>query len=157
MVGETSDSHTVPGIRLIRMPGSPKWLIVIGVGGSLGTAVRAGLEAAFAPPLGQWPAVTFWINVGGAFLLGGLLEFLAAGGADRGWRRGLRLGVGTGVLGGFTTYSTFSVETAELLRHGYWQVGLGYPLASVVLGVLAALAGFGLARRLHRPRAGGRR
>ena len=90
--------------------------------------------------------MTFWINVVGSLALGGLLEGIAATGRDTGWRRGLRLGAGTGVLGGFTTYSTFSVETVLLLRSGEWLIGAGYALGSVGAGVLAALLGVRLVR-----------
>ena len=75
-----------------------------------------------------------------------LLEAIAESGRDAGWRRGLRLGVGTGVMGGFTTYSTFSVETVLLLRSGHWLLASGYAVASVVTGVLAAILGVRLVR-----------
>lgn len=134
----------------------PAWLGLIAVGGGLGTALRAWLEGSFATPPGQWPWVTFWINLGGAFLLGVLLESLAETGADRGWRRGVRLGVGTGLLGGFTTYSTFSVEIVERLRAGAWAIGVGYGLASVVGGLGAAWLALWVTRRLLRPWRAGR-
>ena len=60
----------------------------------------------------------------------------------------LRLGVGTGFLGGSTTYSAFSVEAVTLLGSDAWPMGLGYALSSVVLGVAAALSGAGLVRWL---------
>jgi len=56
--------------------------------------------------------------------------------------------VGTGVLGGYTTYSTFAVETAKLLGGGAVLIGVGYAVASVVLGLAAALGGTVLAARL---------
>lgn len=141
-------AHTIPGLRLLRLPVRPAWLVVIGVGGTGGTAVRAWLEAAFAAPAGSWPWVTFWINVGGSFLLGVLLEVLAETGRDVGWRRGLRLGLGTGLLGGFTTYSTFSVETVQLLDAGALLPGFGYAIGSVAGGLGAALLGTWIVRRL---------
>jgi fluoride exporter len=126
-------------------------LALILIGGMAGTAVRAGLEAAWPPASGQWPWTTFCINITGSLALGALLEFLGAG-SDDGWRRSVRLGVGTGVLGGYTTYSTFSVETVELLRAGQWLPGLGYAAASVVGGVAAAAAAIAVVRRLRRRR-----
>ena len=75
-----------------------------------------------------------------------LLEAIAESGRDTGWRRGVRLGVGTGVMGGLTTYSTFSVETVLLLRSGHWLLATGYAVASVVTGVLAAMLGVRLVR-----------
>jgi CrcB protein len=110
-------------------------------GGAVGTTLRYLLESAFAAPAGTWPWATFWINVTGALALGALLEALAVLGPDEGWRRSARLGLGTGVLGGFTTYSTFVVETAQLARHQEPVLAVGYDLASLAVGFLAALAG----------------
>lgn len=101
--------------------------------------------------------MTFWINLAGAFALAALLEVLAETGGDRGWRRGLRLGIGTGLLGGFTTYSTFSVEIVLLFRSGAWSIGAGYGLVSVVGGLVVALVATWVIRRLLRRRAGGAR
>ena len=125
---------------------------VVLVGGAFGTAVRAALESAFPAQPGAWPWTTFAINVSGSFLLGLLLETLSRRGPDAGLRRYLRLGVGTGVMGGYTTYSTFAVETVRLLGLGGAAtfLGIGYALGSVVLGLLAASAGMWLAARWSR-------
>ena len=144
------DGHSVPGLRMLRLPVRPAWLAVILLGGTVGTALRAWIEGAFAPQVGEWPWATFWINVSGALLLGIVLELLAATGPDRGWRRGVRLGVGTGLLGGYTTYSTFSVETLQLLQAGAWLIGLAYAIASVLLGLIAAFLGGRAVRRVLR-------
>lgn len=128
----------------------PRILALIVVGGAAGTAGRAWLETAYAPPSGTWPWITFGINLGGALLLGLLLELLARTGDDRGWRRLARLGLGTGMLGGFTTYSTFAVETAALLRDGLPWLAVGYGAGSVLGGVAAAWLGFELARSATR-------
>lgn len=123
-------------------------LAVIVVGGMVGTVVRAGLESAMPAGVGQWPWTTFWINISGSFVLGLLLELLSAG-EDTGWRRTLRLGVGTGVLGGYTTYSTFSVETVGLLRAGLWLPAAGYAVISVLGGIAAAMVAMLIVRRLR--------
>ncbi|OIQ88204.1 putative fluoride ion transporter CrcB [mine drainage metagenome] len=112
------------------------------LGGMLGTALRAQLEGAFAAPAGEWPWVTFVINLVGSFVLGALLEVLSRTGADAGWRRAVRIGLGTGVIGGFTTYSTFIVETALLVRDGHAGTGAVYAVVSLVLGLLSATTGF---------------
>ena len=124
----------------------PRWLFLIFVGAALGTTVRSLLEGAWPAGPGAFPWTTFSINVCGSLLLGMLLEAIAASGRDSGWRRGVRLGVGTGVLGGFTTYSTFSVEAVLLLRSGHWLLATGYALATVGTGVLAAMLGVRLVR-----------
>ncbi len=133
---------------MLRIPVRPVWLGVIGLGGAAGTATRAWLESQFPAAAGEWPWTTFWINLTGALLLGALLEVLAGSGPDRGWRRGVRLGMGTGFLGGYTTYSSFAVETLGLIQSGAWLLGFGYALGSVVAGLAAALAGARLVRRL---------
>lgn len=120
------------------------------VGGALGTALRAGLENAFAPPTG-WPWATFGINLVGSFVLGLLLERLVRGGPDEGRRRAVRLGCGTGILGGFTTYSTFVLEVERLATDGESAVAVAYPLVSVVLGLALAVAGMALAGRRPGP------
>jgi len=121
---------------------------VVFVGGALGTSIRAALEAAFPAQPGGWPWATFLINVSGAFLLGLLLETLSRRGPDVGARRLVRLGLGTGVMGGYTTYSTFTLETVRLIGSGAMLAGIGYALGSVLIGLAAALAGSRLAIRL---------
>ena len=148
--GATSDGHRLPSPRRVLPPVRPAWLGLIWVGGSLGTALRAWLENNLGPPPGQWPWLTLWINIGGSLILGVVLQALAMTGPDRGWRRGARLCVGTGLLGGFTTYGTFSVEVVHLFRSGDWLVAMGYALVSVVGGVLAAVAAICAVSRLAR-------
>jgi len=128
------------------LPVDPRWLVLIFGGAALGTTARSLLEGTWPAAPGGFPWTTFWINAGGSLLLGMLLEAVAESGRDNGWRRGLRLGVGTGAMGGFTTYSTFSVEAVLLLRSGHWLLAAGYVLTSVVTGVLAAMLGVRLVR-----------
>ncbi len=134
-------------------PGRPvhlrgRYLGLVAVGGAIGTGARAALAAAFPPGAGiSWTILV--INVVGAFCLGLLLEALAHRGPDVGGRRALRLFVGTGVLGGFTTYSTLADDTAQLLDVGRWGAGAGYALLSVVLGLAAVAVGVVVAGRLR--------
>jgi CrcB protein len=99
------------------------------------------------------PIGTFGINVVGAFLLGALLEALALRGADEGRRRDLRLFIGTGVLGGFTTYSAFAVDTDGLIVAQNVGGSILYAVATIVVGALATVAGIALSARLARRRA----
>jgi len=150
MVSSEPAGHVIPGPRIVQLPVRPGWLGVILVGGAIGTFVRALLEKAFAPAAGHWPWTTFWINLSGALILGVLLEILAESGPDHGWRRGLRLGLGTGVMGGYTTYSTFAVETVKLFQADRWLLGLGYALGSILAGLVLAFSGARAVRRLVR-------
>jgi CrcB protein len=122
------------------------------LGGALGTALRAEL-AALLPASGGWSWTILGINVVGAFCLGLLLDALARRGPDEGRRRSVRLFVGTGVLGGFTTYSTLALDVAEFLRDGRADAGAAYGLLSVVLGVVAVALGLLVAGRTRPPSA----
>lgn len=110
------------------------------VGGAVGTGGRA-LVSATAPPLAGVPLAVLVVNVVGAFLLGLLLARLDRAGADDGRRRDLRLLLGTGVLGGFTTYSALAADTAALLTDGRPGTAAAYAGGTLVLGLVAALAG----------------
>lgn len=131
----------------------PGLIALVAAGGAVGTAARYGLSQVLAPVDG-WPVATFVENLLGAFLLGVLLEALARRGPETPGRLRLRLALGTGALGGFTTFSALAIEIERLLAAGRVALGLGYGAASVVLGFVACLAGVGLATRLHRSRAG---
>jgi CrcB protein len=93
---------------------------------------------------------TFGINVVGAFLLGVLLELLAGHSPDTGWSRRMRLGLGTGGLGGFTTYSALATQTVVLAATHPGRA-IGYALGTVIVGAAASIAGIWLSRRRRRP------
>lgn len=133
---------TPPGAATGAVPDVPLALpagaALVAVGGVLGVLLRALLTSPAAP--GAWPWATFAVNVAGSLLLGALLAVLQRG-PDVGRRRAVRLAAGTGVLGGFTTYSTFALEVEQLLSSGHAATGVAYALVSVVLGVVAAGVG----------------
>lgn len=120
----------------------PRLLALVFLGGAAGTAVRAAIEGAAPTPPGSWPWATFGINLIGAFLLGLLLETLARREALVGAGRGARLLLGTGLLGGFTTYSLFALEALRLTL----PLAILYAVLTASLGVAAAAVGFRLAR-----------
>lgn len=132
----------------------PRLLVLVVFGGAIGTTARWEVGRALPLAAGHWPWATFVINVAGSFLLGLLLEVILRRGAEVGWRRDVRVGVGTGILGGFTTYSTFVVETDRLIASGHAVTGVAYAVGSVAAGVLAALMGTLLARVLTPERPG---
>ncbi len=131
--------------------------LLIGTGGTLGTAARYALDVTFPAVPGTMPVTIFLINMAGAFLLGLLLEGLYRRGSDVGWRRDVRLLVGTGLLGGFTTYSTFAVGAAQLLgTSGVTAEGFLYLFATVTGGTTMAILGIVCAQWLPKREGGDR-
>ena len=124
------------------------------LGGCLGALTRAALSAAVPDPADGLPTTTLAVNLSGALVLGWLLRTLALSGGDRGWRRPLRLGLGTGVLGGYTTFSTFDIQSLQLVWHDHLLASGLYLAISLLGGFLAAWAGTAVAkstaRRPHR-------
>jgi fluoride exporter len=128
---------------------TPTFVVLVGLGGAAGSIARHGVERLLGTSDGL-PVGTLAVNLLGAFALGALLEGLVARGSEVGHRRAARLLVGTGFLGGFTTYSALAVETDGLLRDGQAALALGYVLTTVVIGLLASLAGVLCARAAAR-------
>ncbi len=132
----------------------PRLVALVGVGGAVGTLGRYALTRAL-PGGDGWPVATFLANLVGAFLLGLLLEALVRRGSEDETRRRLRLALGSGVLGGFTTFSSLAIEIERLGSGGRALLGATYGLVSVVAGVACAGAGVVLAARRHDRRAAG--
>jgi CrcB protein len=148
---EDADTDTVDTGRASPIHLNWRYLVMVFVGGAVGTAVREGLVLVI-PNLGGIPLAIFVINVFGAFLLGLLLEALSRGGPDEGRRRSLRLLLGTGFLGGFTTYSTLATGTTLLAVEGSNGLAIAYSLATVVLGAAASWGGIAAGASIHRRR-----
>ncbi len=115
------------------------WLV--GIGGALGAMSRYGVGRLIGIWPGGWPMATFVVNISGGLLMGLLSAVLLHLGGE-GWR----LLLGVGVLGGYTTFSSFSLEVMLLIDNNQWPMALGYALASVVLSVLAIAAGMWIGR-----------
>ena len=137
-----------------RAPSVTASLALVAAGGCAGTLVRAALERAWPASPGHLPVTTLALNVVGALALGLLLGALGEG------RPRLRLALGTGVLGGLTTHSTFILESHRLLTSGgdggHPVLGAAYLVGSMVAGLVAAGLGLWLAGRLRRPGRTGR-
>jgi len=116
----------------------------VAAGGVLGSEARYLLGVAFAQTPGTWPWTTFWINVSGCLLIGVLYTVLTERVDPHPLLRPL---LGVGVLGGYTTFSTFSVETVGLVDAGRPALALAYALVTPVVAVLACAVGVGLGRR----------
>jgi CrcB protein len=133
-----------------RSPAGVGWpvLTVISAGGVTGTLARYGLAEAFPHPADRFAWATFGINISGCLLIGVLMVLVTDV-----WptRRLLRPFLGTGLLGGYTTFSTYILDTQQLLAAGAARTALTY-LAGTLLAALAAVyAGSTLTRwAVHR-------
>lgn len=124
-------------------------LLLIALGGAVGTSLRYGIAVGMLKWLGSaFPFGTLMANVLGSFLLGVVMESVG----DR-ELAGVRLDLilGTGVMGGFTTYSSFNLETIRLAEQGAWgRAGL-YVGVTLIVCLLAGVGGVALARSLRGP------
>ena len=117
--------------------------LLAAAGGALGALARWGVAVALPRSSGQWPWATLVVNLSGCLLMGVLLAVLAARRPDD---DRLRTFLGAGVLGGFTTFSAFAVEGADLLRAGFPILAGAYVAVSVLGGLLAVALGIRLGR-----------
>lgn len=139
-----------PGVYEWPLHLTPSLMSVVFLGGCVGTASRYGITLVIAPLKDGWPLATFLVNMAGAFLLGLLLEALVRRGKDEGKRRLARLGVGTGFIGAFTTYSALAVETDLLLRNGHFGVACMYAGGSMFGGIIFSTIGIQVAAVHHK-------
>ncbi len=102
-------------------------VIFVGLGGAIGAILRYGVGVLVATPL-----ATLTVNVIGSFLIGVVWVMLAQKGFDR-----ASAFLITGVLGGFTTFSAFSLDALRLFESGRWGAGAGYITVSVLCSLLA--------------------
>lgn len=108
--------------------------IFVGIGGFIGSICRYLIGLIPIKAQSGFPFKTFAINIVGAFVIG-LIAALAM--KNKSLNPNVVLMLKVGVCGGFTTFSTFAYETADLIHSGKWGVALCYALGSAVLGVLA--------------------
>lgn len=117
--------------------------LIVAAGGALGAVARYGVGRIL--PAAGWPWGTLTVNVVGGLLMGLLTGWLAFRGGAHG--ESLRLFAAVGLLGGFTTFSAFSLETALMIERRQFALAGGYVAASVALSVLALFIGLMVARR----------
>jgi fluoride exporter len=113
-------------------------------GGFVGAVVRAELVQAFPAQAGEWPWVTFGVNVAGAFMVGYFTTRLQERLPVSAYRRPL---LGTGLCGALTTFSTMQIELLGMLDRESVGLALAYSLTSVVVGFLAVGVATNLVRR----------
>jgi CrcB protein len=120
-------------------------VLLVALGGGLGAAARFGVSLAIPARGDAWPLATFLINVSGSLAIGILAGWLSTRGeAGEQWR----LFLGVGVLGGFTTFSAYSLETVRMIERNDWLGASTYSIGSVLAGLVAVAIGMGLAKRV---------
>ena len=120
--------------------------LLVFVGGGLGASLRHFINVTCARCIGtSFPWGTFIINITGSTVMGLIAGYLAfKGEASQPWR----LFIMTGILGGYTTFSAFSLDTALLYERGALELAAAYVLGSVVLSIAGLFAGLALIRYL---------
>ena len=121
------------------------WLLVAGFG-AVGALTRWRIEEGVGSPgAGEFPWAIFSINLSGAFAIGMLAALVTErAGVSDDWR----IALGTGFLSAFTTFSTYSLQTVNLIEDGHIATAAAYALGSLALGLVAAYAGLSLGRAL---------
>jgi len=126
------------------------YLVWVAAGGAVGAVLRyAAVEIALARGLTHFPWATLAVNLTGSALLAFVTAW--AGDPQALWSRqpSLRIFATVGVLGAFTTYSTFNLEALHLALAGRWRTALAYLSATVIGAVGAGVAGFALGRSMQ--------
>jgi len=123
-------------------------LLLIGAGGAFGAISRHLIGQAALRLMGPGlPWGTFAVNIIGGLAMGLLVGWLAM--TERADESSIRLLAGVGFLGGFTTFSAFSLELVLMIERRDYASAMGYALASVLIAVVALMAGLMIARRLQ--------
>jgi fluoride exporter len=125
-----------------------KAYLLVFLGAGIGGALRHGVNVGCARLCGTaFPWGTLTVNVVGSFVMGALAAWLAFK-AGEGWSQPLRLFLTTGILGGFTTFSAFSLDAVLLWERGQPGLAGAYVAASVVLSIAGLVAGLAAVRSL---------
>lgn len=141
---EEADVNAIPSV------------VLVALGGALGAVLRFGVVSGAARVFGPtaWPMGTFAVNALGGVAMGvlaGLVAAMADGtalGAHPVLAQKLRVFVGVGILGGFTTFSAYSLEIAGLIERRETMTAFGYAAGSVMVAVLGVMVGLAIARRV---------
>ncbi|MEU6666889.1 fluoride efflux transporter CrcB [Streptomyces sp. NPDC046727] len=141
---ETLGARPVPRRRSEWRTQAPV-VAVVAAGGAFGALARYALILTWPTPPGGFPWATFWTNVVGCAVIGVFMVLITEV-----WvaHRLLRPFFGTGVLGGFTTFSTYAVDTRELVGAGRPGLGLAYLAATLLAALTAVWLGSAATRRL---------
>jgi fluoride exporter len=125
-----------------------KSYLLVFLGAGIGGSLRHGVNVGCARVCGTaFPWGTLTVNVLGSFIMGALAGWLAFE-AGEGWSQPLRLFLTTGILGGFTTFSAFSLDAVLIWERGQNGLAATYVAASVLLSIAGLVAGLGLVRTI---------
>ena len=121
-------------------------VFAVGVGGGIGALARYYLAGAIQSAGALFPWGIFVVNISGGFLMGLIVEGSAL---KFNLSPELRSFLTVGILGGYTTFSTFSLDSALLLQRGEYLQVAGYVIGSVVLSIMALFAGLWIMRTIY--------
>ena len=122
--------------------------LLVFVGAGFGGLLRHGVNTGCARFCGTaFPWGTLTVNIVGSLLMGLIIGWLTFR-AEAGWSQPLRLFLTTGILGGFTTFSAFSLDAVLLWERGETALAAGYAVGSVLLSIAALAAGLAVVRAL---------
>jgi CrcB protein len=133
---DSPDALTEPAVPRLGL--SPAALIAIALGGALGTVARFLLDSAYTQPAGHFPTVTLVINLTGSLAIGFLIPLVEAAAPRVPLARPFLV---VGILGGWTTYSTFAVAAITLMQHGHVGTSLAYLAATLAGGLVLVILG----------------
>lgn len=119
-------------------------ILSVATGGAIGATARYGINLFFAKLFAPFPFATFFINVAGSFLIGFLAYLFIEKFPEH---ENLRLLLTVGLLGAFTTFSTFELETFELLRERQILTAVLYVTLSFIFGLLGVFSGIEAAKK----------
>ena len=117
-----------------------KNFFLVGLGGCLGSLARFAIYTFFRSS--SFPFSTFFINAAGSLIIGLIIGYSAK---DELFAQNWKIFLATGICGGFTTFSAFSIENVELLLHGRYLISALYIILSIVVGIAAAWLGYKIA------------
>ncbi|MEU8845386.1 fluoride efflux transporter CrcB [Streptomyces sp. NPDC048564] len=149
---------TAPDTESVSAPRQPAWrtwrtqapiVAVVALGGAIGATARYAASLWWPAQPGGFPWAIFWINVVGCAMIGVLMVIITE---VRPAHRLVRPFVGTGVLGGFTTFSTYAVDIQHLVDSGHPSTGLAYLAATLIAALTAVWLATAATRRVLKRR-----
>lgn len=143
--GGEDEVFAPPQTPLAPLRGQGRAFVAVAVGGALGALARYGIGLLVPRPSGAFPWATFLVNVLGGFLIGMLIVVITERSRAHPLARPFLV---TGILGGFTTFSTYAVDAQQLIAAGRVGVAGAYLAGTLVAAVGATWVGLTLARRV---------